>query len=226
MCVLLVFFFFYRTKKRFHRGMLCQNGTLLPMDTVSKIQFQDSHQPRPRGDSTKWCPSAVRQHVTEACERSEGILSQAPVGVLLVPSLWPCPALWSQVSFLACPLSCQPPLSQSPANGNVLTSPSRTAAHKPFCIYSKWSQAKEWVPVHREQSSVNKTLKLHFTEQTHKTIFIYYVLAALQVPSARHLKTCRDSVASKEENPTVLETQATASLGWNPPNHRTPEKLV
>lgn len=154
------------------------------------------------------------------------ILSQVPVGVLLVPSLWPRPALWSQVSLSAYPLCCQPPLSQSPANGNVLTSLTRTAVHILFCIYSKWSQAKEWVPAHREQNSVNKTLKLHFTEQTHKNIFIYYVFAALQVPSARHLKTCRDSIASKEENPTVLETQATASLGWNPPNHRTPEKLV
>lgn len=86
MCVLLGFFF-YKTKKRFLRDMLCQNGALLSMDTVSKIQFQDFHQPRPRGDSTKWCSLAVRQHATEACERSEGILSQVPVGVLLVPSL-------------------------------------------------------------------------------------------------------------------------------------------
>lgn len=79
---------------------------------------------------------------------------------------------------------------------------------------------------HRQPSSADKTLTLHFTELTQKNIFICCLLVALQVPSAGHLKTCRDSTASKEGNPTVVEAQDTACLEQGFPNHRAPERLA
>lgn len=79
---------------------------------------------------------------------------------------------------------------------------------------------------HRQQSSANKTWKLHFMELTQKNIFICCLLVALQVPSAGHLKTCRDSIASKERNPTVVEVHDTACLEQSFPNHRASEKLT
>lgn len=79
---------------------------------------------------------------------------------------------------------------------------------------------------HRQPSSADKTLTLHFAELTQKNIFICCLLVALQVPSAGHLKTCRDSTASKEGNPTVVEAQDTACLEQSFPNHRAPERLA
>lgn len=79
---------------------------------------------------------------------------------------------------------------------------------------------------HRQQSSADKTEKLHFMGLTQKSIFICCLLVTLQVPSAGHLQTCRDALASKEGNPTVVAAQDTACLEQSFPNRRTPEKLA